>query len=91
MLADAEVVEIDLSAMPRVSRDPNDDPFLATAKAGGAECIVSEDNDLLVMEEYEGIRIVDAAAFLRILDGTDEATANGADGRTGNGGTCGRR
>ena len=71
LLANAEVVEIDLVAMPRVSRDPKDDKFLATAVAGGASFIVSEDDDLLVLGEYEGIRIVDAATFLRMLEEQD--------------------
>jgi predicted nucleic acid-binding protein len=51
-----------------VSRDPKDDVFLATAKAGHATYLVTEDNDLLVLGSYEGTRIVDAATFLRLLE-----------------------
>jgi predicted nucleic acid-binding protein len=51
-----------------MARDPKDDKFLATAKAVAADYLVSEDEDLLVLEEYEGTRIVNAAAFLRILE-----------------------
>ena len=72
LLADAEWVEIDPDAMPRVSRDRKDDKFVATAVAGGAAYVVSEDKDLLVLGTYEGIRIVDAAAFLRVLDETGD-------------------
>jgi putative PIN family toxin of toxin-antitoxin system len=69
-LGRADVVEIE--AIPAVSRDPNDDMFLATAVAAGADYLVSEDQDLLVLGEYEGIRIIDAAAFLWILEHVDE-------------------
>ncbi len=69
LLADAEVVAIDEDALPRVSRDPNDDMFLATAVAGSASYIVSEDRDLLDLSEYVRIRIVNAETFLGLLDG----------------------
>lgn len=72
-LAEADVVAV--SDVPAVSRDPKDDKFLAAAKAGRADYLVSEDYDLLVLGEYEGTRIVDAATFLRVLD--DPHTAVG--------------
>ena len=62
----AEIVEID--SIPTVSRDVKDDKFLATAKAAGAGYLVTEDEDLLVLGQYEGTRSVTAAAFLAILD-----------------------
>jgi uncharacterized protein len=61
ILAQAEVVT--LGDIPAVSRDPKDDKFLATAAQAGADYLVSEDQDLLVLREYEGVRIVDAATF----------------------------
>lgn len=67
LLADAEVVVVDEDDLPRVCRDPNDDMFLATAVAGGARFIVSEDNDLLALGEYDGVRVVNAEAFLAVL------------------------
>lgn len=66
-MKDAETVEP--TDVPSVSRDPNDDKILAAAKAAGAEYVVSEDNDLLVLGAYEGTSILTCAAFLRILDG----------------------
>ena len=54
--------------VPAVSRDPNDDKFLAAALTGKAAYIVSEDHDLLDLGEYEGITILSAAAFLKVLD-----------------------
>lgn len=62
----AEAVELD--AVPAVSRDPQDDKVLATALAGSADYIVSEDLDLLDLKEYEGIPIVHIGEFLRVLD-----------------------
>lgn len=62
----AEIVEIDKIAS--VSRDPNDDKFLATAKAANAHYLVSADKDLLDLKEYEGIKIIHAEAFLCILE-----------------------
>lgn len=53
--------------VPSISRDPKDDKFLACAKAAGAQYIVSEDKDLLVLNPHEGIQIVNALDFLRII------------------------
>lgn len=40
-----------------VCRDPDDDLVLATAIAGGPDCIVTGDKDLLVLKIHAGIRI----------------------------------
>src|SRR5688572_5740759 len=48
ILDHAEAVE--LQDVPAVSRDPKDDKFLATAVAARADYVVTEDNDLLVLE-----------------------------------------
>jgi len=68
LLDEADRADVGTGPIPPVARDPNDDVFLATARAGDAAFIVSEDKDLLVLEVYEGVRIVDAAAFLGVLD-----------------------
>jgi putative PIN family toxin of toxin-antitoxin system len=47
-----------------VCRDADDDVILGTAKAGQAECIVTGDKDLLVIQRYEGIEIVTPGGFL---------------------------
>jgi putative PIN family toxin of toxin-antitoxin system len=46
-----------------VCRDPDDDVVLGTAVAGQCDVIVTGDRDLLVLESYEGIRIVSPAEF----------------------------
>ena len=66
ILDDAEAVE--LHDVPAVSRDPTDDKLLATAVAAGAEYLVTEDNDLLVLDPYEGLRIVTAGRFLALVE-----------------------
>lgn len=46
-----------------ICRDPDDDHILAAAKAGNADCIISGDQDLLVLKSYEGIPIVSPRQF----------------------------
>jgi putative PIN family toxin of toxin-antitoxin system len=70
ILAVAEVVEV--GEVVSVARDKKDDPYLATARAARADYLVTEDEDLLVLGEYEGTKIVNAATFLAILDAMDE-------------------
>jgi putative PIN family toxin of toxin-antitoxin system len=50
-----------------ISRDPDDDHVLACASAAVADLIVTRDNDLLVLKQYERIPIVAAADALRRL------------------------
>jgi len=51
-----------------VCRDPDDDKFLACARSAGAKYLVTEDKDLLVLEEYEGARICQPAEFIALLE-----------------------
>jgi uncharacterized protein len=44
-------------------RDPDDDPILGTALAGGCECIVTGDKDLLDLQCVQGIRMIKPSAF----------------------------
>ena len=46
-----------------VCRDPDDNKFLGCAKDADALYIVSGDRDLLVLEEFENIKIVTAKEF----------------------------
>ncbi|MGA7578077.1 MAG: putative toxin-antitoxin system toxin component, PIN family [Desulfobaccales bacterium] len=50
-----------------VSRDPADDQVLWCAVEGRADFIISGDQDLTVLESYEGIRILEPAVFLRLV------------------------
>ena len=67
LLSEAEVTPGRLH-LPGVTRDPKDDAVMACAKEGEADYIVSGDRDLLVLGEYEGIRIVTPRRFVEILE-----------------------
>lgn len=66
LVSQAEVTEGALS-LPGVTRDPKDDPVVACAREGEADYIVSGDQDLLVLGEYEGIRVVSPHEFTEAL------------------------
>lgn len=51
-----------------VSRDIKDDKFLACGIEGKADYIVSGDDDLLDLEEFEGIKIVSPKEFIALLE-----------------------
>jgi predicted nucleic acid-binding protein len=48
----------------KAPRDPDDGKFLETAIAGEADCLVTGDGDLLVLDPFRGLRIVAPRAFL---------------------------
>jgi len=58
----------DPSPVSGVSKDPDDDKYLAAAIAGRAPVVVSGDPHLLTVGEYEGVRIVTPRAFLNLLN-----------------------
>ena len=72
ILGQSEFVEI--PNIPTVSRDVKDDKFLATAEIAQADYLVTEDKDLLVLNEHKGTLIIDAATFLRILEQQESST-----------------
>lgn len=62
--------------LPGVTRDPKDDAVVACAKEGQADYIVSGDQDLLVLDSYEGIQIVTPQQFVDILAGLANETSH---------------
>jgi putative PIN family toxin of toxin-antitoxin system len=62
IVKDAKLVE-------KVSRDPKDDPVLATAFSSGAKYLLTGDKDLLVLKEYRGIPIIKPGDF-KVIDET---------------------
>lgn len=48
----------------RVCRDPDDDNILAAAVSGGCDCIITGDQDLLVLKAYEGVAIFNPRDFI---------------------------
>jgi putative PIN family toxin of toxin-antitoxin system len=65
LVSQAEAVEIDTP--PPVVRDPKDDIFVATAIAGQADYIVSEDKDLLSLGKSVGVEVIDTRTFLALI------------------------
>jgi len=51
-----------------ICRDKKDNKFIELALSAKAEIIVSSDNDLLDIKEYNGIKILSASEFLKILE-----------------------
>jgi putative PIN family toxin of toxin-antitoxin system len=51
-----------------VPDDPADDMVLACALEGKADFIISGDHHLLDLENYQGIKIVNPARFLELID-----------------------
>lgn len=49
----------------KVCRDPDDDKFLACAFDGCCDYVVSGDRDLLSIEAFDKIKILNVAAFLQ--------------------------
>lgn len=53
--------------IPALTRDPKDDYLLASAVIGDADYLVTGDEDLLVLIDVEGVRMVTAPEFWDIL------------------------
>jgi len=66
LLSRAEVTRRHLH-LPGVTRDPKDDAVVACAQEGQADYIVSGDQDLLALGEYEGMRVVTPRQFAELL------------------------
>ena len=65
----ATVVKPEPLAKP-VCRDPDDDEVLATALAARAEIILTGDDDLLTLKEFQGIHILSPRQFVAWMDHT---------------------
>ncbi|MFC1852290.1 putative toxin-antitoxin system toxin component, PIN family [candidate division CSSED10-310 bacterium] len=62
-----DIVEIDAQEIP-VCRDPHDDIFLFTAAQGNAAFLVTGDQDLLIQNIYQAIRILSPRDFCTIME-----------------------
>ena len=69
MLAELAVIVEPVTDLAPICRDPADDVIVATAVAAKAEWLITGDDDLLVLDPYQDIRIVTPRAFLELLDG----------------------
>ena len=62
LLHETELVQV--THQIRACRDARDDKFLELAMSGAADCIVSGDQDLLVLHPFQGVPIVTPRDFL---------------------------
>ena len=60
-------VQVELSGAVTACRDPDDDKLLEIAIVGRADCLVTGDQDLLVLDPFQGIPILTPAGFLTIV------------------------
>jgi putative PIN family toxin of toxin-antitoxin system len=61
------VREEDCLSLDPACRDPKDNKFLALAAESEAEVLVSSDEDLLVLDPWQDVRVVRPADFLNLL------------------------
>jgi putative PIN family toxin of toxin-antitoxin system len=65
-----ELEIIEPKPLPKsVCRDADDDWVLATALTGHSEIIVSGDKDLLVLKQFQGVKIISPRQFIELIDG----------------------
>ena len=62
-----EIVE-PVPLLKSICRDKDDDWVLATALAGHSEIMVSGDKDLLVLKQFQGIKILSPRQFVEWMD-----------------------
>lgn len=67
IIEEAEVI-VPVPLPKPVCRDRDDDVVLAAAVTGRADCIVTGDDDLLVLKKWGGVRILSPRQFLELLD-----------------------
>ncbi|MGC2743605.1 MAG: putative toxin-antitoxin system toxin component, PIN family [Candidatus Angelobacter sp.] len=55
---------IDVNVQIKACRDPKDNKFLEVAVSGKATHLITGDSDLLVLDPFQGIRILPPQEFL---------------------------
>ena len=75
----ANFIDVKPEDVERICRDPKDDIFLACAKVAGAEYLMSEDNDLLVLGQHHMTKIVRVSQFIEILE-QSQAESSSSEG-----------
>ncbi len=54
--------------IPAISRDPKDDYLIVDAVLSNAEFLITGDQDLLVLDPLDSLRILTPQVFLKVLD-----------------------
>lgn len=71
LLRAGALMVVPAATVPVVVRDPHDEKVLAAALGGGADYLVTGDDDLLVLDgrpELADVRIVRVTEFLEVID-----------------------
>ena len=63
-LLQLDSIQVSGTVSPKVCRDPNDDAILGCAVEGDADYLVTGDQDLLILRQYQATRIVTARSYL---------------------------
>ncbi len=61
-----ESEQITITEKITICRDPKDNKFLELAINGNANCIITGDQDLLVLNPFRGIQIITVNEFLKL-------------------------
>lgn len=59
---ESELIDVDVQI--KTCRDPKDDKFLEVAVSGRATHLITGDTDLLVLDPFQGVRILSPQEFL---------------------------
>ena len=73
LLVVSETIPLISEAIPAVTRDAKDDYLLAYALVGQADYLVTGDKDLLSLSQFENLKLLSPAAFLRLLENSQRA------------------
>lgn len=60
----SRAIRVELRGAVKVCRDPKDDMFLECSQLAQADFLVAGDKDLLVLEEFQGTRIVPPVVYV---------------------------
>jgi putative PIN family toxin of toxin-antitoxin system len=63
----AATIVRDISPLPGITRDPNDDMIVACATAAEAQYVITRDKDLLTLKIYDDVEMLRPEEFIRIL------------------------
>jgi putative PIN family toxin of toxin-antitoxin system len=63
----AKMVE-PITSRHQVPNDPNDTPILAAAIAASVDYLVTNDQELLALDPYEGVRIISMTSYFSLLE-----------------------
>ena len=62
-----EATFVEITETIQACRDSKDDKFLELAVSGGASCLITGDEDLLILNPFRGISILSPRQFLELF------------------------